>query len=186
VGIYSDQKWIVSGDENGAIMVWDLRNGRKIRQLSGAVQPVRALDSPGILWELTGPSMRAAGQQEVAVTGFAVFPDGKRLVSGSTDRTIKIWDLTGEGQVTLFAQCSGPVRGIALSADERLLISAQSDGSLQAWDVASGYSLARLTFDAPLFCCDIGADLRTIVVGSVGFVGFLGLEGMDRLSPDVD
>jgi WD40 repeat protein len=47
------------------------------------------------------------------VRSVAVFPDGRRVVSGSRDETVKVWDAaTGECVATLAGHSSAVWRGV--------------------------------------------------------------------------
>ena len=64
--------------------------------------------------------------------------DGNRLVSGSKDGTIKIWDLsTGQCQHTLEGH-SHDIWKVALREDGRI-ISGDVHGGLKVWDHQNGY-----------------------------------------------
>jgi WD40 repeat protein len=121
-----------------------------------------------------GPRCRAEGPKERAclrghtneVPAIAITPDGKTLVSGSLDRTIKLWDLAaGKERATLRGH-AGSILSLALAADGRTLASAGSDGVLKVWDLACGKE--RFTFRTPAFggiCVELSADGRTLASG---------------------
>ena len=66
------------------------------------------------------------------VTSVAISPDGQTLVSGSTDDTIKVWDLsTGKLVRTLTGQKGGVE--IAISPDGQTLVSGSWDHTIKVW-----------------------------------------------------
>jgi WD40 repeat protein len=144
-------------------------------------QPVRvggwlgALLLAGVgLGPADGSRCRAEGPKERAclrghtneVPAIAFTPDGKTVVSGSLDRTIKLWDLTtGKERATLRGHATS-ILSVALAADGRTLASASSDGVIKVWDLASGKE--RFTFHTPGFggiCVELSADGRMLASG---------------------
>ena len=72
------------------------------------------------------------------VRSLAVSADGKILVSGSRDKTIKIWHLeTGELMHTLKGHRDG-VYAIALSPDGQILASGSVDKTIKLWHLETG------------------------------------------------
>ena len=66
------------------------------------------------------------------------------LISGSSDKSIKVWNIeTGECLKTLTGH-SGSVFSLAIS-DEDLLISGSSDKTIKIWDIKTGQCLETLT-----------------------------------------
>src|SRR4051794_33073157 len=61
------------------------------------------------------------------VVDVACFPDGHRIVSGSHDRTLRVWDLRMGKEVRRFEGHLGPVWAVAVSADGRRVASGSSD-----------------------------------------------------------
>ncbi|WP_414754712.1 hypothetical protein, partial [Anabaena sp. CCY 9910] len=75
------------------------------------------------------------------VKAVAVTPNGKQVISGSKDNTLKVWNLeTGEEQFTLIGHTES-VNAIAVTPDGKRVISGSSDHTLKIWDLATGNEL---------------------------------------------
>ena len=66
------------------------------------------------------------------VNSVAYSPDGRYIVSGSNDRTIKIWD--GEKCIKTLEGHNYSVNSVAYSPDGRYIVSGSDDGTIKIWD----------------------------------------------------
>lgn len=116
--------WLLSGSQDGTIRMWDLRAASTNRGLStcgskhvyqgnsDAIRDVRWSPSDGVvfatasdsgaiqMWDsrkTSAPLMRIAAHDRPC---FAVdwHPDGKHIVSGGTDRQVKVWDFSSSAE----------------------------------------------------------------------------------------
>ena len=71
------------------------------------------------------------------VQTLAFTPDGKKLVSGSSDTTVKIWQRDGKLLHTLHHKSS--VYGVSVSRDSRLIVSAGRDYTVKLWDIDGNF-----------------------------------------------
>ncbi|HSQ68442.1 MAG TPA: TIR domain-containing protein, partial [Steroidobacteraceae bacterium] len=70
-------------------------------------------------------------------------PDGKRIVSGGWDGTVRLWDVDSAAAIgTPFQGHSGSVESVAFSQDGRRIASGSADGTARLWDAESGAAIS--------------------------------------------
>lgn len=72
-----------------------------------------------------------------AVRSLDVSPDGKTMVTGSADRTVRVWDVTSGKQVRSFQGHIAEVVAVALRPDSRQVASAAEDGTIRLWELST-------------------------------------------------
>ena len=78
------------------------------------------------------------------VTSLAYSPDGRRIVAGSYDGTVIIWDAsTGQSIRTLDSHASPWVLSAAFSPDDKRIVTGATDG-IKVWDSKEGRLLHSL------------------------------------------
>ena len=61
-------------------------------------------------------------------------PDGRHLISGATDLTIKVWNVSnGSEEATLIGH-GGKVASLAMTPDGKRVISGSYDSTIRVWD----------------------------------------------------
>ena len=77
------------------------------------------------------------------VRSVAFSPDDKKIASGSSDHTVKLWDRNGKLLATLEGH-SDRVNSVAFSSNGNALASGSEDGTIRLWDHSQGTFLATL------------------------------------------
>jgi dipeptidyl aminopeptidase/acylaminoacyl peptidase len=94
----------------------------------------------------------------------ALSPDGKTLVSGSDDLTVRVWDLPAGKVRTTLRGHQGRVEFVALTSDAKTVVSADRDGVIKVWDADAGVQRFQLTEQGErLFAMMLCADGKTLV-----------------------
>ncbi|MEL7358571.1 MAG: pentapeptide repeat-containing protein [Cyanobacteria bacterium J06560_6] len=133
------QIWVMSGNADGQIKIWDGRTGETLHTLAEHNDTIRTL---------------------------AVSSTGDRLVSGSGDG-IKVWQPeTGELLYELPAEAGSPVWSVAISSDNRTFISGDYSGNITAWDMETGEQQYTTNVKAPVWSVAIAPDSQSFVSGS--------------------
>ena len=61
----------------------------------------------------------------------AVSTNGRFIVSGSRDNTIKLWNIQTRGEECTFTQHTSEVASVAVSADGRFIVSGSYDNTIR-------------------------------------------------------
>ncbi|KAJ0413981.1 quinon protein alcohol dehydrogenase-like superfamily [Aspergillus carlsbadensis] len=96
------------------------------------------------LWDAQGNTLKMVRCQSDIVMSMAVSPTGKQIVTGSTDATIRRWDIT-TGDTQDVVGHSDRVTGVAISPDGKVIASGSADKTIKLWDPATGELQQTLT-----------------------------------------
>ena len=166
---------LVSTSEDAHVIVWNLAEKKELGKLKtpSALHAVALLDgdkrvaTAGAdqiirIWELAAITTPAAAAADAAtaepqpavelkghtgvITSLASFGDASaRLVSGSEDGTVRVWDVAGAKQAQSLAH-GGPVRAVAARVDGSRLASVGANNVAKLW-AADGKQIAEFKGD---------------------------------------
>ena len=168
------------------VLLWDLETSELLGKLEGHTAGVYGVafspdgrraasvsfDKTVRVWAL--PPGRTPGVQPpmVEVAHFighegqiqskpAVSPDGRRILSGSLDKTMILWDRETAQPISRFTGHEGIVWDVAFSPDGRRALSGGADKVLRLWDLATGEMLGQFNGHAgPIFAVTFSPDGR--------------------------
>ncbi len=102
-----DGSLIATGDTEGVVRLWDVRDGRELAVLRGHGQIVYSLDFS---------------------------PDGQRLASASRDGTVRLWDVERGQELLVLQGHEDYVHSVSFSPDGTRLVTSSGDGTVRLWD----------------------------------------------------
>jgi RNA polymerase sigma factor (sigma-70 family) len=103
----------------------------------------------GHVWDVTsGKSFDLTGGHEGELLSIAFSPDGKRVVTGSGDRTARVWDAHNGKELGKFAGDLSFGHALALSPNGKLVAGYDAANNLFIWDFETRAVLAKFTVSA--------------------------------------
>lgn len=156
-----DEDIAASGSNDRTIRFWNTHTGKEIEDMRivpekdrGHQEPIRAVawsqtreipclfsasnDKTLICWE----EENGIWKEQRQMTGHEDFvyclswqPEGKYIVSGSTDNTLWIWEVESGKPLFHLTEHTNYAHGVAWSPDGKYIASASCDGKIIIWDV---------------------------------------------------
>jgi WD40 repeat protein len=117
VAFIPNQPLILAGMSSGLLRVWRTDDFEEVAQLSGHRNEIRSM---------------------------AISSDGSRIVSGSRDRTVRVWDGRTFEEIGL-CEHEDEVNSVTFSPDNSLIASGSDDCTVWIWDACSLEKVTRLT-----------------------------------------
>jgi len=91
-----------------------------------------------ILYALTGSQTAVLSGHTDSIRSLTYSLDGTFLVSGSNDKTIKLWDVQTGGIIKTLCGHTDQVVSVAISADNTMIASASYDRTISLWNIKTG------------------------------------------------
>lgn len=169
IALAIDHRLALTASGDGTVKLWDVSDWKQWREIEAnlSIAPdalkhaaitgdarfvtIGGTSSIRIVDRAKSSSTWRLDAHHDAVWSTAISPDGKHLISGSADRTSRIWrngtwldPATRRREPRLLATHLLAVNAVAFSPDSRRAVTASSDKTIEFWDVASGRSIVSL------------------------------------------
>ena len=168
----ADGRRLFSGGYDGRLRIWDVETGTQIGEFAhtgsvtdvaltpdGRLAVTACVDRAVRVFDLVDKKkLKEFARHQDIVWSVAVSPDGKfvasgggndydgqsgKLVPGSRDYEIRLWDVATGQEVRRFRGHTEQVATLAFSADGRRLLSGSRDNTVRLWHVSSGRELGK-------------------------------------------
>jgi len=190
VAFSPDGSKLASSSHDGTVKIWDLGNGREIRTYREQKDKIRC-----VAWSPDGFLIASGGGKDIhlwdpdngqrktilkghtgMVNSVAFRDDGKALVSGSDDRSIRIWNvekgveeqIVNAAQLVNKGQLPQVIYSAVYSPNGKLIASVNGEGLLQVWKPDQPAPQQKLVLgsvahnNAPAFQVVFSPDMKSI------------------------
>ena len=195
LSVSPDGKTAFSASPDKTVRVWDLAEGKPLRQWNVPAPALALALAPDAKTLVVGGQdhnltlFNAADGKALAqfkghtgpIQGVAFTPDGHRIASVSADGTARIWTVPSDADLTeaktpgdvkladplVLSGHKGPVQALAITPDGQFLITAGDDATVRLWKVADG-TLARTIegHSAPVLALAVSPGGERLLTGS--------------------
>ncbi|MFE5923157.1 hypothetical protein [Streptomyces sp. NPDC056468] len=169
-----DDRFIAAADGRGQIHFWEMATGQHCFAVPGQAPFTVTADGNNLVamaedhsnhlrvWDITTVTDEGVlGRHDGSCTAMVSLTGPARIVSASSDRTIRVWNLAAPHNTLVLSGHTAEVTSIA--TNEHRLASVSTDGTVRLWDLADGRPLTAFTADGPLVACALTPDGRIVV-----------------------
>jgi WD40 repeat protein/formylglycine-generating enzyme required for sulfatase activity len=154
-----DGSLLASGGWDKLICIWDRKNGNLVRRFAIGGKVACLCFSPDgktiavmsqedsnfwLLESTSGKILRTFVGHAAGIWAGAFSSDGKRLLTGGSDKTMRLWDVERGTEIRKFEKHTDVVIGVTFSPDNLRALSGSNDGTAIVWEVESGAPLWSL------------------------------------------
>ncbi len=145
---------------------WRQRSNEQYeKMLAACIQPAHKLKHTEER-KVQSPELKIFRGHTNHVNVVAVTPNGRRIVSGSWDETLKVWEMDSWQCVATLEGHTNFTRGVAVTSDGRI-ISGSRDRTIRVWEMDTWKCLASLQGHTDyLYGVAVTLDGRRIISGS--------------------
>ncbi|ETN44647.1 uncharacterized protein HMPREF1541_10317 [Cyphellophora europaea CBS 101466] len=152
-------KWLLSGANDGTIILWSLATFQAMVKYKGHVGPVwdiswspfghyflsGGLDKMGRIWttdKMQPVRLLVGHDKDIEVVTY--HPNAAYVFTASSDKTVRMWSVQTGSAVRMFTSHTSPITALACSNDGKVLASADDSGSIILWDLNSGRRMKQM------------------------------------------
>ncbi len=117
------------------------------------------------VWTLPSRTPVALGGHTASVNEVAFLPDG-RLISVSSDRTVRIWSLDAPGSPVVLSGHTDEIHALEVSPKGDVFFTGGLDGTLLQWTVADGSAVAMTGHEGEILALALSPDGTQLASGS--------------------
>lgn len=151
-------RYLYSGSDDKTMIVWDIAKGTQVKTVSNG-QPVYSIAMTSDLRfiyiagaepkikmysMITNKVAKTFDGHTDIVNSLAISRNGNYMLSGSNDKTARIWDLRTGKQVRILPVDCWKVTVVAFSDDSKYAITGCNDGSVKIWETESGKLISSI------------------------------------------
>ena len=177
VALSSDGHYVLA-EGGGGLQLWDATTGVGVFRADYPLYVTAAAISPdGLLvlaasdpfnavhlWNIaTSEEVLRLEAHSLTITSVACSPDDRYILTGSLDRTARLWDRKSGIKIRSF-ESDSEVDSVAFSPDGRFVVTGHEDKTARLWDLTSGKEIWRFEgHTAPIYSAAFSPDGRFVL-----------------------
>src|SRR5206468_2290755 len=148
---------------------WEWQDGNTVRALEildGCQWNLRHVEFRH-LWTCYNRTQQTFRGHTNSVSCVAFSADGRRILTGSHDKTAKVWDAEKGQEVLTLKGHTNSVYSVAFSADGKRILTGSYDDTAKVWDAEKGQEVLTLKgHTGPVLSVAWSPDGKRILTGS--------------------